>query len=328
MAALALTARVAAGSVLGGVAESCMDFGAGQLPGVYNKDYTSPLNSSALYFAGKSFSVIRMPFLWERLQPSLTSPVEFDPFYVSLIDEYVANVTGLGMQIVLDPHNYARYRGNIIGQSGSPVSAANFAAFWAALATRFMANDKVVFGIMNEPNSMPTELWVEDANAAIAAIRGVGATNLLTVPGNAWTGACSWFENWYGTSNAEAFLNIKDPLHHFAVELHLYFDSDHSGTHPDCTSPTIGVECLSNVTNWLRENNLVGFVGEFAGGNNAGCEACVNNTLAHMAENADVWWGWSWWAAGPWWGSYMFSLEPGTPPNTDKPQMAWLAPFV
>jgi endoglucanase len=96
-------------AVIGGVAESCMEWGS-NIPGVYNKDYTSPLNASAAYFLGKDFGVIRMPLMWERLQPSLTAPVVFDPFYLSLIDEYVAFVTGQGMQLILDPHNYARYR--------------------------------------------------------------------------------------------------------------------------------------------------------------------------------------------------------------------------
>jgi hypothetical protein len=34
--------------------------------------------------------------------------------------------------------------------------------------------------------------------------------------------------------------------------------------------------------------------------------------------NKDVWNGWTWWAAGPWWGNYIYLLEPnsdGTDPN-------------
>jgi len=43
-----------------------------------------------------------------------------------------------------------------------------------------------------------------------------------------------------------------------------------------------------------------------------------------MESNSDVWQGWTWWAAGPWWGNYMYSLEPTA--NGDAPQMAWLKP--
>jgi hypothetical protein len=37
--------------------------------------------------------------------------------------------------------------------------------------------------------------------------------------------------------------------------------------------------------------------------------------------------GWAWWAGGPWWGEYMFTLEPigGT---TDRAQMNVLEPFI
>ena len=83
------------------------------------------------------------------------------------------------------------------------------------------------------------------------------------------------------------------------------------------------------MTAWLRSHGVQGFIGEFAGGDNAVCEQAVTNTLSHLAANADAYWGWSWWAAGPWWGAANdFSLEPGAPPNVDRPQMAWLEPFV
>ena len=104
----------------------------------------------SLVYPARRFGVIRFPFLWERLQPVLGLPVTFDPLYLSLIDQFVANVTGQGMQIVLDPHNYARYRGDVIGAPDQPVSDTFFGEFWAALATRYMANPLVVFGIMNE----------------------------------------------------------------------------------------------------------------------------------------------------------------------------------
>ena len=73
---------------------------------------------------------------------------------------------------------------------------------------------------MNEPNTMPTEQWVSASNAAISAIRTAGANNLILVPGNAWTGAHSWSDSWYGTPNATVMRGVVDPGHHFAFELH------------------------------------------------------------------------------------------------------------
>jgi endoglucanase len=48
--------------------------------------------------------------------------------------------------------------------------------------------------------------------------------------------------------------------------------------------------------------------------------------LTYVEANSDVWSGWTWWAAGPWWGSYMYSIEPNG--GTDQPQMATLAPYL
>jgi hypothetical protein len=42
--------------------------------------------------------------------------------------------------------------------------------------------------------------------------------------------------------------------------------------------------------------------------------------LTYMQEHSDVWQGVTAWSAGPWWGDYMFSLEPLN--GVDKPQMA------
>jgi endoglucanase len=36
--------------------------------------------------------------------------------------------------------------------------------------------------------------------------------------------------------------------------------------------------------------------------------------------------GWTWWAGGPTWGSYLFTLDPVGGKN--QPQMALLSPFL
>ena len=41
--------------------------------------------------------------------------------------------------------------------------------------------------------------------------------------------------------------------------------------------------------------------------------------LDYIEANRDVWLGWAWWAAGPWWGEYYYSLQPKD--GQDKPQM-------
>ncbi len=300
------------------------EFGEGVLPGTYGTDYTYPTHGEVDYFTAKGMNTFRLPFRWERLQP--TQNAAFNAAEQARLDDFVDYATTKGAFVVLDPHNYARYFGTIIGQGNVPASA--FADFWTRLANRYKNNRKVIFGLMNEPHDMPTELWRDDANAAIAVIRAAGAANLILVPGNGYTGAHSWLQNWYGTPNGTVMLTVSDPLNNFAFDAHQYLDGDSSGSSEICVSPTVGAERLAAFTNWLRQNNRRGFLGEFAGGRNANCYAALNNMLNYVDANRDVWLGWTYWAAGPWWSEYIFTIEPTNCPTNcaDRPQMAILAP--
>jgi len=303
-----------------GVNLAGLDFGQ-NIPGTEGKDYIVPTNSEVDYFTSKGMNVFRLPFLWERLQPSLNG--NFDQNYFNYIDKFVNYATGKGASVLLDVHNYARYRGQVIG-SGVPNTA--FADFWSRLAQIYANNNKVIFGIMNEPNTMPTEQWLNAANAAIAAIRNMNATNLLAVPGNAWTGAWSWNQNWYGTSNAEVMVGVKDPGNNFVFEVHQYMDSDHSGTSPNCVSSTIGSQNLADFTAWARKNNFKAFLGEWAGGRTDTCYQAIADITNYIDSNTDVFIGWTWWAAGPWWADYIYALDPSN--GQDRPQMAYLSPHL
>ena len=303
---------------LTGVDLAGAEFGAGALPGTYGTDYIYPNAGEIDYFMGKGLGIFRVAFLWERLQPSLGGAL--DSTELARLDTLVNDATGKHAAVLLDPHNYARYQGNVIGTA--QLSDAHFADFWRRLATHYAGNPRVLLGLMNEPHDMPTENWLAAANAAIAAIRDAGATNLILVPGNAWTGAWSWSQTFYGTANAVVMLGVVDPMNNYAYEVHQYLDSDGSGTHAECVSTTIGAERLAGFTKWLRDHGRRGFLGEFAGANNSTCQAAVAGLLGHIDANRDVWIGWSWWAGGPWWGGYMFTLEPTS--GTDAPQLAWL----
>ncbi|WP_428305171.1 cellulase family glycosylhydrolase [Lacipirellula sp.] len=332
-AALLPAARSTAAISYTGVNLAGADFGEGSLPGTYGTHYIYPNNNEVEYFLDRGMNTFRLPFRWERLQRSLSAP--FDATELNRLNAFVNYATSQGGHVVLDPHNYARYNGNVIG--GGSVSNAQFADFWSRLATQYKDNPNVIFDLMNEPNSLPTEQWLSAANAAIGAIRTAGAQNLILVPGNAWTGAHSWSDNWYGTPNASVMLGVVDPANNYAYDVHQYLDSDSSGTSDTIVSPTIGAQRLAGFTQWLKTNNRRGFLGEFAAANatfgtaagQIGDEA-ITNMLQHVADNDDVWLGWTWWAAGPWWQEYRFTLEPtnlnsGNP--VDRPAMATLAPF-
>lgn len=319
-----LAAPAAANNQLGGVNLAGAEFGSA-VPGTLNSDYTWPTTTELDYFHSKGMNVARVPFLWERMQPQINGPL--DVTYLAALDALAAHAHAIGIRLILDPHNYARYGGQLIGSAQVPDAA--FADFWSRLSSHYKTNSAVIFGLMNEPNSMPTEQWAQAANAGIAAIRASGAQQLVLVPGNAWTGAHSWSQSWYGTANAEAMLAITDSANHFAFELHQYFDNDYSGTSETCKSAAdTGASQLQGVTSWLRTHNYKGFLGEFAGADNSACHNAIINAMDHLKNNADVWLGWTWWAAGPWWGEYMYSLEPSNNFSTDRPQMSWLQPYM
>lgn len=298
------------------------EFGESKLPGAYGTDYIYPSNASVGYYKAKGMNLIRLPFRWERLQPQLNQAV--DPDELDRLKNFVDAATAEGMSVLLDPHNYARWHGDIVGSAAVPDTS--FADFWQRLALQFKDNPRVLFGLMNEPNSMPSETWVAAANAGIAAIRATGAINVITVPGNGWTGAHSWSQGFYGTPNAQAMLAVTDSGNNLVFEVHQYLDADSSGQSATCVSETIGVERLRDFTDWLKTNGKRGMLGEFAGGNNDTCRAAISSMLQYIKDNDSQWAGWVWWAGGPWWGDYIYTIEPQG--NTDRAQMTWLAPYL
>ncbi|MEE9428794.1 MAG: glycoside hydrolase family 5 protein [Paracoccaceae bacterium] len=302
---------------LTGVNLAGADFGEGHLPGIFGKHYTYPVSQEMDYFTAKGMNVFRLPFRWERLQRQLGGPL--DSTELARIKAFVSYASQKQAQVILDPHNYARYQGQIIGDK---VPVAAFADFWSRLAQEFSGNRRVIFGLMNEPHNMPSELWLTGANAAIAAIRKTGAKNIILVPGNGWSGAHSWSENYYGTPNSVVMAGVRDPLENYAFDVHQYLDRDFSGHSASCVSRKVGADRLRRITAWMREQGTRAFLSEFGAGKNARCLEALDNMLNYMDENEDIWLGWTYWAAGPWWGDYIYTLEPKD--GVDRAQMAVL----
>jgi endoglucanase len=288
----------------------------------YGQKFIYPNAAERDYYVGKGLNVFRIGFHWEVLQPVASG--ELDAKETERLKAVVKQYTAKGVIVLLDPHNYARYYGQVVG--GAKVSAADFADFWRRLAGVFGDDLRVWFGLVNEPHDMPTAQWFGAAAAAVKAIREAGARNLILVPGNSWTGAHAWTEGQPGQSSASQIGLVKDPLDHFIIEVHQYLDRDNSGTHPEVVGPSIGSQRVAKFVAWCRENHYRAFLGEFGAGDKPGSAQAVGDLLASMEKDRDVWLGWTWWAGGPWWGDYMFTLDPKA--GADRPQMAWLAPHL
>jgi endoglucanase len=307
---------------LTGVNIAGAEFNGKTLPGVAGKDYFYPKPVTLDHFASEGMNVIRVPFRWERIQPSLNG--ELDAAEYRRLADTMHEATAKKLFVILDVHNYAAYRGAPIGSPDVPVSA--FANLWKRLAGKFRKETQVGFGLMNEPKGLPTETWLAATNAAIAQIRAAGAKNLVFVPGNGWTGAHSWFGKSYGTPNAAVMLGVNDPADNYVYELHQYLDSNYSGTHAECKNETVGVTTLTAVTEWLRQHHKRGFLGEFGAGSNPTCMAALDAMLGYMDRNRDAWLGWTYWAAGAWPARYFTSVQPVD--GADTPQMRVLLKHV
>jgi hypothetical protein len=146
---------------------------------------------------------------------------------------YITNTKG--MYCVIDIHNYHRYRGQLLGSAAVPYNT--FTNLWYRLAGLFKTNPRVIFGTMNQPYGVSYLDALLGANAAIAGVRGAGATVHLalsqlstsghqltdtltalasqqpvTISGSDYSAVSSWVGTnslWLGPGN------ITDPLNNF-----------------------------------------------------------------------------------------------------------------
>ncbi|KAL4973901.1 glycoside hydrolase superfamily [Aspergillus desertorum] len=271
-----------------GVTEAGAEFGEGNIPGIW----------SISTLISKGFNTFRIPFLMERLTPQTTGP--FDEGYLKNLTSVFANaVTDAGAWAIVDAQNFGRFNGEIINSTSDSETR------WQNVASEFADNRNVIFDTNNECHDMDQTLVLNLNQAAINGIRAAGATSqYIFVEGNSYTGAWTWTDN---NDNLKA---LTDPQGKIVYEMHQYLDADGSGTSETCVSETIGAERVESATRWLKDNKKLGVIGEFAGGDNAVCRTAVKGLLDALKENDDVWLGALWWAAGPWWGDYMFSMEP------------------
>lgn len=178
----------------------------------HGQEYVYPVgrfvrNYNPAYFLHKGMKSFRLPFRWEKLEPKLGG--DFNPYEFSRLRETVQDLTKEGAWVILDLHNYARYDDVKFGEG---VTKEQFASTWRRLATEFSSNPKILFGLMNEPYDISNSVWIDAANAAIAAIRTQGARNYILVGGNGFSASQNWYAPVEGGSNASALLTVHDPL--------------------------------------------------------------------------------------------------------------------
>ena len=281
------------------------EFNPGKLPGVPGQDYVFPAGNEVALLQRLGLRLMRVPVLWERLQPT---PLEtLDVAELDRLDQVVRLARSAGLTVVLDVHNYGAYRGVPLDRPGAPAGA--LPDLWARLARHFADDDTVVFGLMNEPKDFDPVAWAAIAKATLGAIRATGARNVVLVPGSHWDGAHSWFDDVDGHSNAQALLPLAQGDDRVVFEVHQYFDDDYSGTKETCGAAGKVPAALSNVATWARRNHVRVMLGEFGVSQRPECVKALDDALAVIERDRDVWYGWTYWAAGAWWGNYPFNIE-------------------
>jgi endoglucanase len=307
-----------------GVNLASAEFGS-NMPGTYGIEYVYPNAQELDYYKSKGLRLIRLPFKWERIQPKLMS--NLDKTELNRMLQFVDEASKRGMLVILDMHNYGRRKigGSDVIIGSTALTVNNFADVWQKLARAFSNKKNVIgYGIMNEPHDMlKSTPWAVIAQQAISAIRKVDKQKTIYVGGDMYSSAQWW------VSHNDNLKNLKDPSDNLIFEAHIYFDKNGSGKYNSSyieeeAHALIGVERVRPFVNWVKENNLHGFIGEYGiPSDDVRWLPVLDNFLTYLQENCI---NGTYWAGGPWWGDYNLSVEPkGT---EEKRQMLVLQQYV
>lgn len=305
----------------------------GTLPGKLHTNYTFNNEASFKYFAEKGFSVVRVPVKWERLQPSLSGPL--DEKYLGGLKQNVAWAKAHGTSVIIDLHNYGRYSTTINGKRQGcvidvpydgevRVKTADLADVWVRLSKEFKDESAVyAYGLMNEPHGMGSADWKAISNAALKAIRDSGDRKLILVGGDYYSNAAGWEKK----NGAESWVN--DPGNNFMYEAHCYFDSDNSGAYKKTYDqelaknknlPQVGRERVKGFIEWCARHKVRGFLGEYGVPRDDPRWNEVLDNFLQALDEAGM--GGTYWAAGIYWGDkYPLSVHPAKNDPVDRPQM-------
>lgn len=317
---LSAGATVASASVdLIGINVAGAEFTGGKLPGKHGTHYFFPPEGYFEYWSEQGIHTVRFPLKWERLQPSLNA--ELDDVYASLVDDMLDQAKEHDIKVILDVHNYARYRKKVIGTEDVPVSA--YQDLMERIAKRWQRHDALfAYDIMNEPYGSADELWPEAAQAGIDGVRKYDKKRPLLIEGASWSSAARW------PRYADALLELKDPADNMVFSAHVYIDEDASGSYKKGPGkdfePMIGVKRVEPFVNWLKEHGKKGHIGEFGIPNDdERWLDAMDKLLAYLNENCIPI---NYWAAGPSWGNYKLSIEPKD--GEKRPQVALLKKYA
>ena len=270
------------------------------IPGVIGTDWFTVSAANVGYIAPRSKGApIRVPFLWERLQPLPGGAL--DTTHLAILKAIADAALAAGTSVFFDCHNYMRrYVYNLnsdgsIATTASPstgtmyaakgryavdapdgnVTRAHLADLWTKVATYFYGHKGVAgYDVMNEPtgdnafgpnNNGATDL-PPIMQASVNAIAAVDTSKLIWVEGNSYSSAKNWVSN-------NPNYPLSDPTNQVIYSGHAYPDYDHSGTHfgyagnasppsGDALTATTLVDITTSFVNWGSSKGVRIHIGE------------------------------------------------------------------
>lgn len=294
-------------------------FNAEVIPGKLNFNFFFPGPESLEQWRLRGIKVIRFPLVWERLQPTLNG--RFDPTYAGFIDTLLKQAADKGLALILDVHNYGRFRGQVLGSPQVPLSA--YRDLMARIAARWHVSPGLHgYDLMNEPHDQADAGWPQAAQAGIDGIRSVDVQKPIFVEGRQWSSTVNW------PNLNDPLLALRDPADKLVFSAHLYLDDNASGTYqrgPGAAFDTqVGVQRAKPFVEWLKHHGKQGHIGEFGfpADDPRWAEAAVPLLNYLKAQCVPV----AYWAAGPGWGPGGTSVEPEN--GVDRAQWKTVAPYV
>src|ERR1700758_1509577 len=88
-----------------GVNISGLEIG-GTLPGGLWTDYAMPTTYEIAYYASRGMTIARIPFSWERMQPTLGGPL--NTTYLGYVQQAANMLRAVNARALLDLHNYGQ----------------------------------------------------------------------------------------------------------------------------------------------------------------------------------------------------------------------------
>lgn len=293
-------AATCADNVKRGINLAGAEFG-NKIPGRLNWDYKFPRADQISYYKHVGFDVFRLPLKWERIQPVLNGPL--DPGYTTALMHTLDLARDVGMGVVIDIHNYARFQGELIGSPAVPNEA--FKNLWRRIAELVHAHPAIyAYGLMNEPYNT-NGLWSAAAQFGLDGVREIDRTKRVYIAGDRFSSAKHW-----PRTNPMPF--VVDPSGMEVYEAHAYFDVDDSGKYKDLIpyeDPKYAVASrLEPFTLWLRKYNKKGVIGEWGVPTSSTAWLPTVSALLHYAHSECI--PTFVWAGGGWSTGYQLSLEP------------------